>query len=232
MNKTCMSAAVAMLFGGLLSGCGGLEGARIRDNSSPAAAVRATFRPAAWARAEDSQRGIEIGYERFQGQSSQSLSSVQHIDLGNASVYGPDTLNNKVTLQSAHLAFTHRLGMGPHFELEPMIGIARTGLDFMVEPAVSAARPATQHFDTNFYFGITPRWRFNDVLALEGRVAGGVGVWMRYYSFDAGLLVNPVPNVALRLGYSERRHSAQLDDSLSEIDIRVRGPAVALVFDF
>lgn len=219
-----------------LVGCQGLEGARVRDNSSPAVAVRATFRPDALMRGDGSRGGIEVGYDRYRGKDTQTLNAGQNVDLNDLRVDGPDSLNNEVTVQLLHMAYTHRARWGSNFEFEPMLGGGRQGLRFKIDPTNSALRPEISRYMPVFVYGLTPRWRFNDTLALEGRVSGTVGGsngnLVRTYSFDAGLLVSPAPNVALRIGYSDRRLSAELTDSLSEVDVHVRGPAAALVFEF
>jgi hypothetical protein len=229
-----MQAKNLCLFGALLltlAGCEGLQGARIRDQNSPSVAVRASMRPEALASGRR-EGGFEVGYERYRGEDTQGLASGEFIDVGNTSVSGPDTLRNKVTVQQLHLAYTQRITLGSHFQLEPMIGVSRLGLDFSVEPTVSTRRPATEQWGTKFWYGITPRWRFNDMWSMEVRATGSVGQAVRSYSFDGGVVFHPLPQVGLRLGYSERRHSARRFDSLSELDIRVRGPAAAVVFDF
>ncbi|MBC7955157.1 MAG: hypothetical protein H7Y33_04705 [Cytophagales bacterium] len=228
-KSICVALVSVVLTG--LAGCEGLEGARIRDQNSPTVSVRATFRPEVLSRGR-SEGGIEVGYERYRANDTQQLGAGQHVDVGTQHISGPDSLHNQVTVQQGHLAYAQRISFGSHFRLEPRLGVSRMGTDLTVEPTVSTQRAQSQRWGTRFFYGITPSWRFNDVLALEARVTGSNGGAMRTYAFDAGLLVSPVPGASLRLGYSERRHTGYVPDSLSELDIRVRGPSASLVFDF
>jgi len=176
--------------------------------------------------------GIEVGYEAYRGEDTQTLAAGQSVNLGSRQIDGPDTLHNEVKVQQLHLAYAHRFSFGSHFKLEPRLGVARQGMEFNIEPSISLDRPTSRRFTTRFFYGVTPSWRFNDWLALEARVTGSNGGALRSYGFDAGVLLSPVRSVSLRLGYSDRRLSGYVPHSLSEIDVRTRGPSAALVFDF
>jgi hypothetical protein len=218
----------------LLAGCSDLQNVRIRDHDSPAASVRVTVRPDFLARNASSQGGIELAYDRYRARDTQDLLAGQSVTVGSGlqTVQGPDTLRNEATVEEGHVAYTHRFSHGAHFQVEPLLGVSRLRMKVGVEPAVSAQRLRVDHGSTHFFYGVTPRWRFNELVAVELRLQGSHGDEVRGYSTDLGVLLNPVPQVGLRIGYSERRHYGTLNDSLSDMDIRVRGPSATLLLDF
>lgn len=219
----------------LLSGCGAFPDAvRIHDHDSTVGAVRVTVRPEALARNPESLRGFQIGYERYRAQGTQELLAGQTIQLttGKPAVPGPDTLRSEVLVEQTHLAYAHTFVFGPNIELEPMLGAAHFRFDARVEPTTSPAQQSLHFSQTLFYGGITPRWRFNDAVALELRAAGCVSP----FSFDGsnidlGVALRPEKHVALWLGYSWR-DSGGRDGANSEVRARARGLSAALLFDF
>jgi hypothetical protein len=82
---------------------------------------------------------------------------------------------------------------------------------------------------------LTPRWRFNDWLAVEFRFSAfNASAWAAGQSYEAAVVLSPVPQMSMRLGYSERKHdvTAFVPDWYSEVNIRARGPLATLQFDF
>jgi hypothetical protein len=230
VRAACVSASIV-----LVGGCGIFPDAvRINDHNAPVAAVRVTVRPEALARNAESLRGFQIGYERYRAKGTQELLTGQSVQLttGGPSVPGPDTLRSEVLVEQTHLVYTHTFLFGPNIELEPMLGAAHFRFDARVEPAASPERLSLHFSRTQFYGGITPRWRFNDAVALELRAAACVGPFtIDGNNIDLGLSLRPEKSVALWLGYSWRNSGGRLD-AQSEIRTRARGPSAALLFDF
>ena len=230
-----MRGTVISALGALLIGCAVAEHVRVKDHNSPTASVRVTMRPEALARNPESLRGFQLGYERYRAKGTQELQAGQNVYFvpTGPSVTGPDTLHNEATVEQTHLAYTHTFLFGPKFELEPMLGAVYLRFDTTVEPMMAASRPSLRYSGTQFYGGIVPRWRFNDFVALELRVAAtakrsdiNVG------GTDFGVVLRPDRRVGVWLGYSWRSGGGNLDGVSSMIDLRARGPAASLVFDF
>ena len=141
-------------------------------------------------------------------------------------------MRQRATVEHFHVAYTHLLRYGPNFELEPFVGATRMRFRYAAEPSVSGVRPVLNTSRTGVIGGITPRWRFNEWVAIELRVTGTNGSGMEGFTTDAGLLLSPIPNLSLRLGYSKREHSVRDDLSLTLVEVDAKGPTARLQFDF
>jgi hypothetical protein len=229
--RSTLCASVAAL-GALLVGCSGLQGVQVHDHNAASVALRATVRPQAWAHGQRSEGGIEFGYERYRGVGTQALALNTFIDVGSQIVNGPDTLRNELTVQQAHVAYTHRFHFGRTFELEPLVGVANLNLALKVKPTTALLQPSDESSITTVFGGITPRWRFSDKVAIEARFTGVTGTLLHGNTLDASLLLSPVPNLTLRVGYADRNLYFTQRNSLSDVDMQAQGPSVSLSFDF
>lgn len=228
------SLASALPVGALLmcvSGCGSLN-VPVNDHESPTVAVRAVARPGAMSGGERAGPGVEFGYERYRAKDTRTLIAGEIFSLGGDGITGPDTLRQQATVGRGHVAYTHLLRFGPNFELEPFVGVARVNFRFSAEPATSPLRPALNDSRTGVIGGITPRWRLNEWLALELRITATNGSRMDSFSSDGGLLLSPLPNLSLRLGYSKREQTFYDDRSLSRVEVDARGPSAQLLLEF
>lgn len=216
-----------------LAGCGSVQNVPIRDRESPAGSVRATFhgktdgRPAG--------PGIEVGYEHYTAKDAQTLAVGESVVLDNASFVGPQTLQHKAQMQYGYVAYNHRLRFGEHFELEPFVGVARVHFKLRTTPGSGNTVTSLSDRRTGAIGGVTPRWRFNDWLAVEGRLSYlNASAWASGATYEAAVVFSPAPQVALRLGYSDRRHDIEpvLSGAVSEVTVRARGPMATLQFDF
>lgn len=214
-----------------LAGCG-TQRVPVTDNNSSALALRAAIYTQTAARGEHSGPGIECGYEGYSAKAARTLALGELFSLGGVDLVGPDTLRQRATVGRVHVAYTHRLRYGPNFELEPFVGVARVELRYRAEPTNSALRPALNVAQTGVIGGITPRWRFNEWLALELRITGANGRRTDSFSSDAAVVLSPAPNLSLRLGFSEREQSARDEANTSWIEVRARGPSASLLFEF
>lgn len=220
----------------LLAGCGAFPDAvHVNDRNSSVASVRVTVRPETWARNAESLRGVQVGYERYRAEGTQELRAGQEVRLnpGDAPLPGPDSLRNEVTVAHAYLGYSHTFLFGRHLEMEPVFGVAHLRFDAKVKPTVSLLQPSTHYSRAVAYGGLTPRWRFNDLMALELRMTwSGRSLDIATRNADLGLVLRPEKHVGLRLGYSWRESGWGTDYLSSEVSVRARGPSASLLFDF
>lgn len=226
------------VFGVVLAGCGSVQNVPVKDNNSPAVAVRATYHSkVADAGGEKYGAGVEVGFESYRASDTQTLASGQFVAIeGGTRVNGPDTLNHDARVQELHLAYNHRIRFGEQFQLEPFVGVSRTHLKFNSSSASGANIPTFDESKVGIIGGVTPRWRFNESWAVEARMSYSVydGGWAHGQSYEAAVVMNPHPQVAVRLGYSERRYDIEpfLNGWFSEVNVRARGPVATLQFEF
>ncbi len=218
-----------------LTGCGTVQSVPIKDNDSSSVAVRATLRGKSGDPPRRAGPGVEVGYEGYRARDTQSLAAGQVIVLEGGSILGPETLRHEATLRQGYVAYNHLLRFGQSFELEPFVGATRVHLRVKTDTTSGTSVPVLDDWRTGVIGGVTPRWRFNDWLAIEARLSYfNASAWAHGQSYEAAVVLSPVPNVSLRLGYSERKHDvdAFVPGWYSEVDIRARGPLATLQFDF
>ncbi len=219
-----------------LSGCGVWQSLSVRDDNAPSAALRVALRPQAWARGERAGPGFEAGYERHRADNVRTLAAGESVTVDNQVITGPDALGQRTTVAVSHVVYTHPLRFGSYFELEPFGGIANVRVRYRAEPGSTPARPELNASRGTVIGGITPRWRFNEWLALEARFAfiplADADVYGR--TLEAAAVLAPAPQVALRVGYAQRRFGAEFDapTNWTQLDIRSRGPFATLQFEF
>lgn len=231
--------ALASLLGALVvAGCGSVpQRLALRDTNTNDAAVHVSVRPPAWARAGGPARGFEAGYQQFRAEGDQVLAAGEAINVGAQAITGPDTLLQKAKVAAWHFGFADRFYFGPAFELDVSVGGLKLDVDYELRPQSGVV--GTQPFarsNTLPYGSITPRWRFSPLLALEARVAAASADRAGHHRQDAALVLSPVPQVSLRLGYSWQRTSigSWSDPIFDNVDLRIRarGPAASLRLDF
>jgi hypothetical protein len=232
--------AVAALAAVALAGCT-TEPQRLtlRDPGATDAAFHIALRPVAWARANGGPaRGFEAGYQQYRAEGPQTLSSGQSISVGAQLIPGPDTLLQKAKVAAWHFGYTDRLYFGPSFEFDFSGGGMRLDVDYELRPqsGIVGAQPFARS-NTLPYGSVTPRWRFGPGLALEARLSvAGITDRAEHNRQEAALVLNPVPQLALRLGYAWQRTSiASWSDPLFDnvdLRIRARGPAASLRVEF
>lgn len=216
-----------------LAGCGSVQNVPVRDRESPVGSVRATFHGQSGAR--PAGPGVELGYEHYTAKDTQVLGAGETVLLDGGSFVGPDTLRHKAQMQYGFVAYNHRFRFGERFELEPFIGAARVQLRMRTTRSSGVTTTTLDDSDTGVIGGVTPRWRFNDWLAIEARLSYlKTSAWASGSTYEAAVVLSPAPQVALRLGYSGRRHDIEplVPGAGSEVNIRARGPLATLQFDF
>jgi hypothetical protein len=178
-----------------LVGCGVGPLLTVADNNSPSVAVRATFRPQNLSRTPGrSDGGFELGYERFEAHSTQTLEASLPAVVNGQIINPPDTLHNSATVQTAHIAYSHRFSMGSQFQLEPFVGLSALSTEFRVQPSSPAPAATARYNHSAVLVGVTPRWRFNDQWAVEARVAA-----VRFDAIDS-LTSLDLPGLFIALG--------------------------------
>jgi hypothetical protein len=230
-RRTGLLLAVAAL----LSACGSVQNVPVRDRESPAGAVRASWHGGARDAGRASGPGVEIGYEYYTARDTQSLAAGQSVVLEGGSFFGPDTLRHRARLQYGYVAYNHRFRFGEHFELEPFVGAARVRMRLQTTPGSGGTVTTVDDHRTGVIGGVTPRWRFNPWLGVEARLSYlGASAWASGETYELALVLNPVPQLALRLGVSDRRHDIEsvVPGGTSEVNLRARGPMATLQLDF
>jgi hypothetical protein len=222
----------------VLAGCSIPQRLVVRDSNSPEANALVTLRPALWARREGPARGFELGYQEFRAEGDHLLASGQTLSAGPQVINGPDVLAQRAKVMALHFGFADRFYFGRSFELDVSAGGMKFDVEYELRPqsGVTGTLPFARTF-TLPYGSITPRWRFNSVLALEGRFgAAGLTDRAQHERFDAALALSPVPQLSLRLGYAWRRTQvgSWSDPIFDTIDLRIRarGPMAGLKLDF
>jgi hypothetical protein len=211
----------------------------LRDPSANDGAFHVAFRPAAWARAGGGPaRGFEAGYQQYKAEGPQTLAAGQVLTVGAQTIAGPDTLLQKAKVVAWHFGYTDRLYFGPAFEFEFAGGGLKLDVDYELRPqsGVLGAQPFARS-NTLPYGSVTPRWRFGPMFAIEARLAAaGATDRAEHNRHEAALVLNPLPPLALRLGYAWQRTTIKswsdpLFDNV-ELRIRARGPAASLRLEF
>lgn len=223
----------------LLAGCAPIQRLTLNDKDSNEASLLVSVRPAAWARrgAAGPGRGFEAGYQHYRATGNQALGAGETLNAGSQVITGPDVLLQEAKVVAWHAGFTDRFYFGPAFELEMGVGGMKVDVDYKLRPqsGVVAAQPFARS-NTLPYGSITPRYRFGAHLALEARLAAAANGHAGHERQDVALVLSPVPQLALRLGWSWRRTSVDSwrDPVFDSVDliIRARGPAASLRLEF
>jgi hypothetical protein len=222
-----------------LSGCGVWQTLSVHDDEAASVSVRAALRPSSWARSDrpGPGPGFELGFERYRARDARSLGAGESLTLGNQTVLGPDVLAQSVTVQQVQLVYTHPFYIGDHFELEPFGGITQVGVRYRAEPTQSTLRPEQRATRTTVVGGITPRVRLNEWLAVEARFSFIPLIDSDVYgrTIEVAGVLKPVPQLAFRLGYAQRRMGVDFNANNSgwtQLDVRANGPFATVQLEF
>ncbi|MCW5633148.1 MAG: hypothetical protein KIT17_07400 [Rubrivivax sp.] len=210
----------------------------LRDTDANDAALFVTLRPAAWSRPGGPARGFEAGYQEYRAEGPHVLGAGETLTLGAQVVSGPDVLDQRAKAAAWHFGFVDRFYFGPSFELDVGVGGLKLDVDYELRPQSGAT--GTQPFARSHtlpYGTITPRQRFGPHVALEARLAvAGAFDRASHERLDAALVLSPVRQLSLRLGYSVRRTavSSWNDPVFDHVDLRIRarGPSASVRLDF
>jgi hypothetical protein len=205
---------------------------QVDDTHATKASARVVWRPEGFPKTRRSQGGLEFGYEQYRGNSEQALAAGHQVTLDSRSLFGPDVLDNKVRIDQVDFSYNHLVTFG-RFQLEPRGGLAWQQVDLKSRSAdPSLAGLATRRHGTYLVAGISPRFNFNHVLALEGRFAYAVGSERRSTDGELALALRPAPGLSLRAGYFMRKQRLQGDGIQSDLNIDLSGPTVSMALRF
>jgi hypothetical protein len=239
-NRLALVAPLVAVLAALLAGCvANPQRLTLRDSSSPDADVMLTVRPEAWSRRGGGPaRGFEAGYQQYTAEGTQALATGETLSVRTTAINGPDVLLQKAKVATWHFGFTDRLYFGPAFEFDVGVGGMKADMDYELRPqsGVVGVQPFGRSY-TLPYGAITPRYRFGPYVAVEARLlAAGLTDETEHRRYDAALVLSPVPQLSLRLGYSNRRTRIVVysDPVFSSVDVTVRGsgPSASLRLDF
>lgn len=221
-----------------LGGCGVYQQVSVRDDNTSSLAVRAAYRPATWARSDGRPGpGFEVGFDRYSASDVRRLLPGDTLVLKGQTINGPDDVAQSATVRRVHVVYTHPIYFGDIFQLEPFLGLANVQLRYRAVPATSPARPELIARNTGAYGGITPRVRVNEWLSAEARLSLMPNIeYSNIYNHavEVAAVLSPVPSLALRLGYAQRRTGTDYDTypNTTQIDLRATGPFATLQFEF
>ena len=217
-----------------LTACETLDPIVVKDDNAASIMASVVIEPEAL-RHRRGQGGIEFGYEQQEGDGTQTIDATHFVNLGGRNVRGPQTVGTRAEYRHGHLAYTHKFFLGPHFQLEPVLGFGLDKTRIAVQPTVpSGASLVTDQDDYwGVYFGVTPRWRFNEYIDAELRVRfnSNFGSDMASTSTPA-IVIRPTKYIGLALGYTFFDQELEATNSLSDIEVSLEGPSVALRLAF
>jgi len=230
----------------------------VDDDQAPMIATTIIFRPESWRPVSGRKGwgGVEVGYEHQSGDGVQDIHNSEYIsyDLDNR-FNGPQTVRHQASVDHSHVAYNRLFEFGPHFQLEPSLGIAHDSIYIettgMVTYAPSAQQRGSQMIRyhqsiTGITGGIIPRWTFNRFFAVEVPMRIGVGFASRADSLgslskeDNGvtevinptLVFRPVKNVSLGVGYAVRSQHVETSVDESNLDLDFQGFSAAIRVTF
>jgi hypothetical protein len=220
-----------------LGGCYTPQALNIKDSEAMSYSARAT-----WRLTPTPRGGLEVEVGQVRGSDVQALPDFNTVTLGGRSITGPVTLQNEATLRHGHFVYNHLLFPNRPVEMEWFAGIAALRLDWTTTPT-TPAQPAISHRLGTWggTGGVAGRWKINSNFAIEGRLSAmGTLLGTPEYEGTRGagelvLVLSPVPELRLRLGYAEsstRMQGRDFRNSDSEVSFKTRGPIAGLTFEW
>jgi len=245
-QKTGTRCATTRLLGSILAtlalgGCGLLPTTQINaeDNRVFLPALRADInfgddkQPAS---EPHTGHAIEFGIAKAKGSDSQSLMTGQSPIILNGTIFtAPQQLQNDFNYNFANISWRWRKFFSERsLGLEVTAGAGFSSLDLAVS---SPTQRASDHLYTRGpQGGVGLVWRLNPGTSLQGRVSEfisaadqGVNRMTRYELFFAKALHE---NLTLRAGYAAWDVNGQNQYGMSDFQLRLSGPALALDWDF
>ena len=231
----------AMLATLALGGCGLLPTTRINaeDNRVFLPALRADidFGDSKQAASEPhTGNAIEFGIAKAKGGDSQSLVAGQSpIILNGTTFNAPQQLRNDIDYYFANVSWRWRKFFAERsLGLEVTAGVGFSSLDLAVS---SPTQRASDHLYTRGPQGsVGLIWRLNPSTSLQGRMSEfistadqGVNKMMRY---ELSLAKAFHDNLTLRAGYAVWDVNGESQYNMSDFQLHVSGPVIALDWDF
>jgi len=228
--------SLAIVFGTaiLLSGCETLESIRVTDDEALARTGSITVRPETMQMGRHSQGGLELNYERYRGKGEQAIALGSYVKINETTYVGPQTVDNTADSESGRIAYNHLMKFGPHFELEPSLGITYERMVITTQSRLSNSK-AEMIDDKALGLGLTlaPRFVVNRFIAVEAKA----GLMIDEDSDTAftrhiGLVLSPIPNIALRGGYYWRDQELESVEGYSDFKTDFEGVLASVTLSF
>ena len=221
-----------------LSGCTTLDTkildpVEVRDEEALARTGSMIIRPPAMA-SRRTQGGVEFNYERYRGHGEQTIKLDHYVENDEISIHGPQIVDNTADSESGRVAYNHLIKLGPHFELEPSLGVTYERVLITVQSRLPNAQPLMLD-DKDFGIGLNfvPRFRVNQFIAIEGKIGAVVDEHSdTSLTRHMAIELSPIPNLALRGGYYWRDQEVESPEGYSDFDIDFEGPLASVTLRF
>lgn len=238
-RRTTTHLLTVMLAALILGGCGTAT-TRIdaEDNrvALPALSANINFGDGTQAASElHTGNAIEIGIAKAKGSDSQSLVTGQPPVILNGTKFSPDQLRNDFNYDFANVSWRWRKFFSERsLGLEVSAGAGFSSLNLAVS---SSTQYASDHlYSRGPLARVGLIWRLNPSTSLQGRVSAflsssdhGVNSMAHYELFYAKAFQD---NLTLRAGYAIWEVNGEGLPGMSDFQLRLSGPALALVWDF
>jgi hypothetical protein len=210
-----------------------LDPIRINDEEALARTGSMIIRPPTMA-GRRTQGGVEFNYERYRGQGEQTLKLDHYVETDLGPIHGPQIIDNTADSESGRVAYNHLIKLGPHFELEPSLGVT---YERVLLTTQSRLPNATRHIVEDKAFGLgfnfMPRFTVNQFIAIEGKVGFTIDEDSdSSVTRHMAIVLSPIPNVALRGGYYWRDQEVEAHDGDSDFDVNFEGALASVTLRF
>jgi len=237
--RSVVVAAGAVIWMALLSGCETLDKKvldpiRVNDEDTLARTGSMIVRPPTMAMGSRNQGGMEFNYERYRGHSEQRIKLDHYIETGEGSLLGPQIVDNTADSESGRIAYNHLMKFGPHFELEPSLGVTYERLVVTTQSRLPNSQLQTiDDKALGLGLSVAPRFVLNDFIALEGKVGLTVDEDSdTSTTTNVALVLSPIPSIALRGGYYWRDQDVESIEGESDLEIEFEGFLASVTLRF
>jgi hypothetical protein len=211
-----------------------LDPIRIVDEEAPAYTGSMIIRPPTMA-GRRTQGGVEFNYERYRGQSEQRLDPNHYVETNEITLLGPQIIDNTADSESGRVAYNHLVKLGPHFELEPSLGVTYERLLLTTTGRLPYSGQRDTVDDKSFGMGLNfiPRFNVNQFVAIEGKVGFTIDEDSdTSLTRHMAIVLSPIPNIALRGGYYWRDQDVESHDGNSDFEIDFEGALASVTLRF
>jgi len=211
-----------------------LDPINVNDEDTLARTGSMIVRPLTMAMGNHNQGGVEFNYERYRGHSEQRIDLNHYVETGEGPISGPQIIDNTADSESGRIAYNHLLKFGPHFELEPSLGVTYERMTVTTQSRLPNARLETiEDKALGLGLSVAPRFVVNEFIAIEGRVGAIVDEDSdTAFTSNMALVLSPIPNIALRGGYYWRDQDIESLPGESDLEIEFEGMLASVTLRF
>jgi hypothetical protein len=250
LNKSFSMAGITLLCVGLV-GCETSDRLAIDDGHAPLISGALVVHPETWQMGERGRfkGGVEFGYERQFADSSQRIDAGHKVVIQNPqddalldyTFPGPQRIQNRVRVEHGHVMYKPLISAGRHFQFEPALGLGFDEFTFTttgqtiippITPTLSSNSVVNRIESWNAVLGITPRFKFDQITAFEGRVRVSEGKYGGSSLVGVALVITPIKELEISGGYMWRRQEIKMPENISNIRLEADGPSVGVRFVF